>query len=105
MDKSCVPFTAREVALALKIFDCEDMLGEDIAKEMLDGLMEFSREELEKLAAFKGLSLEFLTENDPSLRRYEDPVLKARKGIASNLINRGFCIMFVNEICGLKPRF
>ena len=95
------PYTAQETALALSISDCDDMMGEDIAKNMLRGVLKVTRKELSKLAAFKGVSVTYLTEHDPAFRRYADPVMEVRKAVAKNILRRNVGAEFAAEVCGL----
>ena len=96
-----VPFTAREVAFALEYSDCDEMTGEYIAEELLSGVEAFTGEELNKLAEYKGITAEFLSENDPAFLGYTDPCTVLRKVIAENALNYGIDAEAVSKICGL----
>ena len=64
------PVTACEVADALNIEDCEELTGEYIAEGMLNGTVGFTMGEIRKIAAYKGVSVDFLIHYDPSFRNY-----------------------------------
>ena len=68
--KIYAPVTAHEVADALGIVDCEDMTGEYIAGDMLSGVIMFTVTELNTIAAYKGISLDFLIHKDPAFEDY-----------------------------------
>ena len=110
-----VPFTAQEVAFALGISDCDELTGIDIARDMLEGTVKFTREELKILAAYKGVSVTYLTEHNPAFWRYADygctpkkqafcaagMVMETRREVASKLLQRKLDAEFASEICGL----
>jgi len=98
---SYVPYTAHEVALALGFTDCDDMTGKNIAQDMLLGKPRFNRRELVKLAAYKGVSVTYLTEHDQSFRRYADRETAVKRTIASRAVERHLGVEFAAEITGL----
>ena len=93
--------TPDDVACALAIEDCDEMTGKQIARDMLAGVVEFTCDELIKLAEYKGVTAGFLMENDPAFSLYTDPATAARKSIALNLLRRGADYELAAEICGL----
>ena len=97
-----VPFTANEVALTLEYSDCDEMTGEYIARAMLSGVEEFTDDELDELAAYKGVTIEYLTEHDPAFQRYSDPGTVLRISIAAKALKLGVNAEVAAEICGLS---
>ena len=96
-----VPYTVKEVALALGISDCDEILGEEIARDMLSGVVEFTPAELERLADYKDVDLEYIIEHDPSFGRYACPKsIAARKAGAASLVDEGHDSEFAAEFCG-----
>ena len=92
-----IPYTVRETAAALDITDCDAMTGEDIARDLLNGVVIFEHYELDRLAEYKGVGVEYLIEHDPSFRRYAD----VRREIAVRLLRSGADTEYTAEICGL----
>lgn len=91
------PLTAGEVAKVLAITDCDELAGERIADDMLNGLVEFTEDEVTRLAAYKGICYDELSILDPRFKRYA----KKERLIAKKLIDKGFDAEFAAEICGL----
>jgi len=92
------PYTEQEAAIALAISDCDAMTGKDIARDLLAGVIEFEDNELDRLAVFKGVTVDYMIEHDPAFRRYSDP----RKDIAVKLLRSGADAEYAAEICGLS---
>ena len=98
------PYTVQEFVRALSLYDepgYDGVKGETIARDMLSGVVEIEHDELEALAAHKNVTVEYLTEYDPSFKRYSDPAFETRKTIAAKLLKSGAEVEFAAEICGL----
>jgi hypothetical protein len=100
MATTYVPLTPEEVAFALSLADEADN-GVYIAWEMMNGLTEFTHDELELLADLREITVDELIESDPRFESYADPVEKTKKRIAKKLLALGKDAEFAAELCGL----
>jgi len=97
------PYNAEEVAMVLAIEDCDEILGVNIAFDMLAGKIDFTYEEIQLLAAARDVTSRFMIENDPAFKRYNDTTNITKITIAHRLILSGAEVEFAAEICGLHP--
>ena|GEM_PF-2688917 len=101
--------TTEDILFALQLFDHFDIVsslkektGYAIAQDMLDGVVEFTEHEIEQVANYKNVSVEFLITNDEKFKKFTSNGIGTKIMIATKLIHSGADISFVAEICELS---
>jgi hypothetical protein len=74
---------------------------EAIAGEMLAGKVLFTEDKLNRLAKYKGLTVDEFIKANKTLEGYCDPVTTARLDIAKRILQKGFGRKMAAELTGL----